>query len=152
MRCDEVRRLLSAYYDRELPLDKMEAIREHLKYCMTCSKDLDSIKKIHGLMDYFPTIEVGPYFEAQLFQKLEDEKKKGKRSSIVFKLALGFSVGVLALFLTLNNIWKLPNTTLPNPSLNTYVKEYVDFAGTHISRNNPGLAITVSNALGDYIK
>lgn len=102
-------------------------------------------------MDYFPTLEVGPYFESQIFQKLEEEKRKGKRFNLGLKLALGFGIGILVLFFAINNIWNLSGDT-SNPSLNTYVKEYVDFTGTHISKNNPGLAITVSNALGDYIK
>ncbi|MGB9682477.1 MAG: anti-sigma factor family protein [bacterium] len=150
MRCDEVRRLLSAYYDKELPPEKIEAIREHLSYCTSCNKNLESIKKIHSLMDYFPILEVGPYFETQIFQRIEEEKRKKKRFSLGFKLALGFGIGLLVFF-TMNNIWN-SSSDISNPSLNTYVKEYVDFTGTHISRNNPGLAITVSNALGDYIK
>jgi len=152
MRCDEVRRLLSAYYDKELSPDRMEAIREHLNYCMrSCNKNLDSIKKVHSLMDYFPILEVGPYFESELFQKLEEERIRGKRINFGLKLALSLTAGILVFFLALNNIWKSQDT-ISSPSLNTYVKEYVEFAGTHISRNNPGLVITVTDALGDLIK
>lgn len=145
MRCNEVKRLLSAYFDRELPTDQSIAIREHLKTCKSCMSELEDIERLHRLMGTFPILEAGPYFETQIIERIEEETRK-KRFSFGLKLAIGFVLSGLMLFLiTFRNLPKEDIMVQTSPALNTYIQEYMESYNTHITKNNPGLIVSVSS-------
>ncbi|MBC7320445.1 zf-HC2 domain-containing protein [bacterium] len=145
MRCNEVKRLLSAYFDNELPLDQSVIIREHLKTCKSCMVELEDIERLHKLMGAFPILEVGPYFETQVIERIEKETRK-RRLSFGLKLAVGFALGGLMLFfITFRNLPGEDITVQTSPALNTYVQEYMESYNTHMIKNNPGLIVSVSS-------
>lgn len=145
MRCNEVKRLLSAYFDRELPADQSIVIREHLKTCKSCMAELEDIERLHKLMGAFPVLEAGPYFETQIIERIEEETRK-RRLSFGLKLAISFVLGGLMLFfVTFRNI-STENVTIQNPpALNTYIQEYIESYNAHMIKNNPGLIVSVSS-------
>lgn len=142
MRCNEVKRLLSAYFDRELPADQSIVIREHLKTCKSCMAELEDIERLHKLMGAFPVLEAGPYFETQIIERIEEETRK-RRLSFGLKLAISFVLGGLMLFFVTFRNFSMQDTIIQSPPvLNTYIQEYYN---THIIRNNPGLIVSVSS-------
>ncbi|MCX7795581.1 MAG: zf-HC2 domain-containing protein [bacterium] len=142
MRCNEVKRLLSAYFDKELPADQSIAVREHLKICRSCMEELEDIERLHKLMGAFPVLEVGPYFETQIIERIEEETRK-KRFSFGLKLAIGFVLGGLMLFfITFKNLPREEVAVQTSPVLSTYLQEYYN---AHIIKNNPGLVVSVSS-------
>jgi len=145
VRCNEVKRLLSAYFDGELPADKSIEVKDHLRRCRNCAKELESIEKIHRLMGAFPILEAGPYFESQVIERIEGEKRK-RRFSLGLKLAIGFALCGLMLFLiTLRYLPSGDVTLETTPVLNTYIQEYIETYSGHIGRSNPGLIVSVSS-------
>ena len=50
MQCDKVRRLMSAYYDTELPADVRSAVRRHAQLCEDCRDALDGLRKLAPLL------------------------------------------------------------------------------------------------------
>lgn len=145
MRCNEVKRLLSAYFDNELPADQSIVIREHLRTCKSCMAELEDIEKLHKLMGAFPILEVGPYFETQIIERIEKETKK-RRLSFGLKLAVGFALaGLMLFFITFRNLPREDITVQTSPMLNTYIQEYMESYNTHMIKNNPGLIVSVSS-------
>lgn len=153
MKCNEVKRLLSAYFDKELSEDKLLRIKEHLRYCSSCSSELKKIEKVHKLMEAFPVLEVGPYFESQIIERIDEESKKSKkRFSLGLKFAISFALGgLLILLITFKYLPSQNEPIKPYPSLNTYLEEYIESTGRHIAKNDPGLIKTVS-VIGDPAK
>lgn len=144
MRCNEVKRSLSAYFDNELPEDKMLRIKEHLRYCNSCVSELKKIERIHKLMESFPILEAGPYFDTQVMERIEGETKR-KRFNLGLKLAISFALGGVLLFLVTFRHLPIQNEPIQSyPNLNTYFQEYIETSGRHITRSDPGLITTVS--------
>ncbi|MGC8970891.1 MAG: zf-HC2 domain-containing protein [bacterium] len=145
MRCSEVKRLLSAYFDGEIPTDKSIKVREHLKSCKSCAIELENIEKIHRLMGAFPILEVGPYFESQIIDRIEKENKR-RKFSFGLKLTAGFAIcGLIFFLMTFRYPPKEDMNLQPTPVLNTYIQEYMETYNGHIGRNNPGLIVSVSS-------
>jgi len=145
VRCNEVKRSLSAYFDGELSEDKMLKIKEHLKYCNSCASELRKIERIHGLMESFPVLETGPYFEAQVIEKIERETRR-KRYHLGLKLAIGFALGGILLFLVTFKYQPGQNEPAQSyASLDTYLQEYIETSGRHMAGSNPGLITTISS-------
>lgn len=128
----------------------MLEIKEHLRYCSSCSSELKKIERIHRLMGSFPILEVGPYFDAQIIEKIERETKK-RRLNLGFKLAVSVALGGVLLILLTFKYLPIQNQPLQDyPSLNTYLQEYIESSGRHIIRNDPGLITTVSFSEGTF--
>ena len=53
MNCSKIRRLLSAYYDAELPAPRRAAVRRHLQHCPACKTRLDGFKNLAVLAEKF---------------------------------------------------------------------------------------------------
>lgn len=57
MRCKKAQKLIIAYLDNELSHRKQNAIKTHLAQCPVCSAELESYKKLNGIIEQFPKIE-----------------------------------------------------------------------------------------------
>lgn len=66
MNCGNVRRLLSAYCDAELPSERRAAVRRHVRHCESCSAALETFKKLSTLTAQWA--DAGP--SASLWQAL----------------------------------------------------------------------------------
>ncbi len=70
MQCHEVVELLSAYYDGELPPDKVAAVKEHVAVCTVCTAELETLHKLSDMTMILdqPSLprNVWPHIAAQL--------------------------------------------------------------------------------------
>jgi hypothetical protein len=57
MRCKKVQKLMIAYLDNELPVRKQNAVQTHLIHCPLCSAELESYKKLNGIIEQLPKVE-----------------------------------------------------------------------------------------------
>lgn len=52
--CEEVKSMLSAYFDEELSLEEKTMVENHLENCSHCGKELEYIQKVSAsLKNYF---------------------------------------------------------------------------------------------------
>ena len=85
MRCKEVRRLLSAFIDGELPPEVMTKIEEHLKDCASCMQEKESIlASLNLLNESIPVIEPSPYFWTKLKQQILQREEKKRLTTRIF--------------------------------------------------------------------
>ena len=70
MQCQQVRELLSAFYDDELPHDQAEAVSAHIAGCAACAAELETFHKLSDLTERLddprPSRHAWPRIAAQL--------------------------------------------------------------------------------------
>lgn len=107
MNCHEVQKLLSAYYDGELPDEFRSAVAEHLAGCSTCAQELAGFKKLsvmaHGLRTPEPPAHIWSRIEAQLAgdAAIAPQSKHAKRygtyaavAAIAAAVLIAVSIGI----------------------------------------------------------
>lgn len=57
MKCKKAQKLLIAYLDNELSTRKQNTVQSHLVQCPVCSAELESYKKLNGIINQFPKLE-----------------------------------------------------------------------------------------------
>jgi hypothetical protein len=57
MRCKKAQKLIIAYLDHELSARKQTAVQTHLSHCPVCSAELESYKKLNGIIEQLPKVE-----------------------------------------------------------------------------------------------
>ncbi|HSV74808.1 MAG TPA: anti-sigma factor [Chthonomonadales bacterium] len=70
MSCGRAGRLLSAFIDDELPGSEKLAVRDHLRGCLTCRSEYDSLVATKRLLSGLSTSEPRPEFEGELLRRL----------------------------------------------------------------------------------
>lgn len=68
MNCSEVNRLLSAYFDNELPVGVRSAISEHLTLCDLCTADLAGFDQLSAIAERLET----PTAPAAIWNRIEE--------------------------------------------------------------------------------
>jgi len=76
MECSQVKKRLSAFLDNEVTEEEKPQISEHLKSCIQCTKELESLAQVSEFLDVMEKVEVAPYFIVRLKQRIRDEKSK----------------------------------------------------------------------------
>jgi anti-sigma factor RsiW len=66
MNCDEARRLLEAYVDRELDRSAVDEIEMHLERCEHCRSELAVLEQLHARIAQAPRYEAPPALRRQL--------------------------------------------------------------------------------------
>jgi hypothetical protein len=64
MKCSEVRDHLSAYFDRELPIQRQSAVGAHLETCPDCNAGLLRLRRLSGLAKELPDPTPGDMWSA----------------------------------------------------------------------------------------
>src|SRR3569832_1017742 len=77
MNCKNVQASLSAYLDRELPCEEIQAIREHLYDCERCQEEESSLNALKQLLRGAPTVEPPAEFEDRLIANVFGAKEEG---------------------------------------------------------------------------
>ncbi|MCX7918402.1 MAG: zf-HC2 domain-containing protein [bacterium] len=133
MRCKKVQKLIVAYLDNELSGRKSDRLTLHLARCPVCSAELESYKKLNGIIERFPKLEERPplYWQNQLKaieQKLAAVKSGKKPEPAVRlrwqkpvwgKLAIASAtISIVAIILCINIINQPVTTILPKEEIN----------------------------------
>lgn len=76
MRCNNARRLLNRYVDKELSGEKIIGLlEEHLQVCNRCKKELNGLVIIKGIISGKQILEAGPDFLVSIKEKLKAEQQ-----------------------------------------------------------------------------
>ncbi len=80
MDCSDVKELLSAYHDDELPSDKRAAVAQHLEGCEPCAQELEGFRSLSAIAESL----THPEPPARLWQQLEEhlDVEPGKRADL----------------------------------------------------------------------
>ena len=132
MKCKKTQKLLIAYLDNELSTRKQNTVQSHLVQCPVCSAELESYKKLNGIIEQFPKIEnrSSLYWQNQI-QAIEQkvaEIGSGRkpepaiqyrwRKPVWGKLAaVSATISVVAIILFINIINQPATIILPKPTM-----------------------------------
>lgn len=81
--CEDVKNLLSAYYDGELGVAAQQQVAEHLAACEACREEYEQLKALSGAFGALTFPESDKAFRAGLHERLETEAKKTEPSGSV---------------------------------------------------------------------
>ncbi|NOZ62400.1 MAG: hypothetical protein GXO74_12050 [Calditrichaeota bacterium] len=116
MTCQIVRKKLSAYQDRQLPPNEMIALREHLRNCPDCARQLQQLELVWDALAKVEQFDSAPFFWTKLSRRLNktSEKKVWRQRAsflprllpipvaamllLVFSLLTGFYLGKTLFF------------------------------------------------------
>ena len=76
--CEEVKKLLSAYYDGELGVAAQQQVAEHLAACESCREELEQFKAVSGAFHTLDFPVADKAFTMRLHERFEEEGKKNK--------------------------------------------------------------------------
>lgn len=79
--CNDVKGLLSAYYDGELGVAASKQIEEHINECASCRAELEQLKRISAEMKSLEFPLADDSFKAALAGALEKQPQKSKHTS-----------------------------------------------------------------------
>ncbi|MFX0077039.1 MAG: anti-sigma factor family protein [Candidatus Hermodarchaeota archaeon] len=101
MECSQVKKRLSAFLDNELTAEESSQISEHLKSCIHCAKEFETLSQVSDFLNVMGEIEVSPYFNVRLKQRIRDESLKGFIRLPLFESIkrIAVPVGIAALFI-----------------------------------------------------
>ena len=108
MKCELIKRKISALIDRELSKDEEFNVAEHLKQCQACRLELEKLTELRNILVRIPNIEMPYYFRTRLMQSINDyavisqslvEKLRrlvlpaAASAAVILSLALGNYIG-----------------------------------------------------------
>ncbi len=70
MNCTDILDQLSAYLDRELPLDRQWQVEQHLRECAACARELEDLREVVAAVTDLPRVKVPAGFAAGVREKL----------------------------------------------------------------------------------
>ncbi len=73
--CKSIRRKLSAFVDNELTIEEELKLKQHLRKCAKCMRELEEMKGVWNLIGEIDDIEPSPYFWDVLHTKLLSQRK-----------------------------------------------------------------------------
>ncbi len=92
MRCKESQNYMMKFFDKEINDIEEAQLKQHLKNCMNCSKEFDSLNDIFASIEQDSDIEPPEDFEHQVMCRIQRETKMYKKSnednSFVFNILL----------------------------------------------------------------
>lgn len=99
MMCGEIEKLLPAYQDGVLPLEKMAVVRTHLESCLQCKQEDQLLGLTWTLLGEAPVLSPSPTFRARFWERVrkEDEKIPWWRELLRVRWA-PVTVGLLAIW------------------------------------------------------
>lgn len=78
MNCEDIIKKLSPYLDNEVEENLKIEIQSHLKTCLNCRQEYETLVKNAKFMLKFPEIEPSPYFVQQTLAKIRSAGKERK--------------------------------------------------------------------------
>lgn len=80
MKCSDIQKLFSAFQDEELEAKESQRVREHLKDCSDCRKELEFYKKSWDLLGIWKDKEPAPGYIGRFWSRLAQEKTWGEQA------------------------------------------------------------------------
>lgn len=77
MQCQSVKKKISLWLDGELKREDKLHVEEHLKGCLLCQKEMDSLRTFQGLIrTASPTVALSPGFDGAFWSKVIEREKE----------------------------------------------------------------------------
>jgi len=76
MKCNKVRKKLSAFIDEQLDTKGKEEILRHLNQCPTCTNEIETLKKTWDSLSVWEGIRTAENFELKFWERIKFEEKK----------------------------------------------------------------------------
>ena len=134
MKCNELKKTLSIYMDRELPSEEIRSVAEHIRACDSCGRWLSDLEEIWQALDALPPANPSPYLYARLSRRLRNEQSVRKDEwfnrllipvSVTAVACLGFWLGSIT---GANGIAANDDSKTQNPIASTaYLDTFDDF-------------------------
>jgi predicted anti-sigma-YlaC factor YlaD len=103
MNCEETKRFLDAYLDRELDLCRYSELEEHLSLCPSCQSLAQELEEFRALlMAGAQTLKAPPQLRANVLAAVRREQAKHSFAFLRQPWVYAAAVVVLSLFLALN--------------------------------------------------
>jgi len=105
MKCQDVKKMLSAYSDGESPAEKKTLIELHVRACESCQKVIEENRVLWDLLGVLPAAKTTPFFYARLQSKIREEERARRipwterlliPASALAIAVLGFWLGTIA--------------------------------------------------------
>lgn len=80
MQCQEICKLIPAYFDGMLSSSLRETVDRHLESCLECKSELQDLEFVSALIRGLPPVEPPPEFRKNLRLKLEQVEVSGRKS------------------------------------------------------------------------
>jgi predicted anti-sigma-YlaC factor YlaD len=74
MKCQDVRKMLSAYSDGESRAEKKTLIESHVRACESCQKVIEENQVLWDVLGVLPAAKASPFFYARLKSKMQRSK------------------------------------------------------------------------------
>lgn len=84
MKCKKVKRLISAYFDNELPFDLKSRVQEHLSRCQDCKGELDGERFLRNALLKLDSPEPSYYLFARILGRLKKKKTLTKFKALIY--------------------------------------------------------------------
>lgn len=126
MKCNKVRKKLSAFIDEELNIKEKEEILNHLNQCPKCTKEMEILKKTWNSLEVWEGIKSSEDFELKFWERIKVEEEKRFSLSEILRRILPIPVPVAAMIIFfigllggiyLNETLKVGRTQQPESSL-----------------------------------
>ena len=73
MECKEFKKYISEYIDEALPKDQMDAMKQHLAYCVACKREYEELAKLRALLQGIEEVPLPADFDEKMKAALEPE-------------------------------------------------------------------------------
>ncbi|MCK5081630.1 MAG: zf-HC2 domain-containing protein [Candidatus Omnitrophica bacterium] len=120
MDCQEIKKLIPVYLDKELEPQESQQVREHLSGCPSCQKELEAFEESWAMLGELDEVRPEPGFVGRFWTRLALEQSWQERISeavrnglfqkrLVPALAMACIVVIVGSF-ALNNYFRIQNT------------------------------------------
>lgn len=109
MRCREVTEKLLGYATGELPPEEREAVEAHLRGCLRCRREGDTVERAEAALAMLGAVEAAPDLSEDLRRRLEDPLRKRPRWAWTAAVAV-----ILLAFLASLRVIRPRDAALPN--------------------------------------
>jgi hypothetical protein len=135
LKCEDVQTELEAFVSGETDEPRKSEIRKHLRDCQNCSRALERLTKLSGVLQSWQASEPPPLMYEKLEARLKARTSFGAITfrnplvrKVVFKLAE--VAAIVAITLSISHLFSKPAPKLrdESASLNFYLREHRDLA------------------------
>jgi anti-sigma factor RsiW len=131
MKCQNIRKKLSAYQDRELEIREQEQVRSHILSCRACREQYEELERVWKKVGQLEEIPPDPWFYRRIVGKIKEPRERSLLPGVqwVFQklrtpaiASIILLIGILA-GTYLGNILARSDLFLFQPTQTTYSQE-----------------------------
>jgi len=103
MKCEKIRRKLSAYLDGELTEAERRVVASHLESCDLCSREYEEFQRLHAVLSNLDPVEAPPYLWRRVERGLILPQRTGFWEQVVGRLVYAPAAAAILIGLLVGN-------------------------------------------------